>query len=261
MFSIYEPQFIYFLTLFGANFDNVMPFDLPVLPTNDNSSNNIMNSQNESVLTESSDCLCRDNKLNETKGHDLSGRVEKLKVEKNNNPLYLNDVSDEISETNVDPKLERSDNIQNIKLEAKSLNIKSLTGLTLSQEDLLQMVKDNLIKYEAEALKFSKTINNIENGQELFYDPNAKFLLLVYTKQLIPCLIANNTSYLYNMLSDILSNLPYIPKETQSHIEAFLAAQNVPLPEQTKEEIDSLSPSPENVPLPEQTKEEIESLV
>jgi hypothetical protein len=120
------------------------------------------------------------------------------------------------------------------------------------------MVKDNLIKYEAEALKFNNTINNIENGSELFYDPKSKILFLQYLNELIPCLLENNRSSLFNMLSDILSNLSNIPEETQGQLESFLLAQIVPLPEQTELEIESLSP--QSVPLPEQTEEEIESL-
>jgi hypothetical protein len=63
------------------------------------------------------------------------------------------------------------------------------------------------------------------------------------------------------MLTDILKNLSYIPYEKQTELEAFLSAQNVPLPDQTEEEIESLSPSLQNVPLPEQTEEERNSLV
>jgi hypothetical protein len=261
MFSINELQYLSFFRFFAANYDGVFSFDLPVSPTNDYYSNNFMNSQNKNVLSESLDCLCKDKPLIERKVYDPLDSVEKLKVEKFYNPLYLNNFSDETSETNLDPKLERLQNIQNIKLEAKSsLNIKDLSKFVLSKEDLLEMVKDNLKKYEAEALKFSDTIESIDKKKEPFYDPKSKILFLIYLNELIPCLIENNRSSLFNMLSDILSNLSYIPEEKQSELEAFLSAQNVPLPEQTEEEIESLSPSPQNVPLPEQTEEEIESL-
>jgi uncharacterized Zn ribbon protein len=166
--------------------------------------------------------------------------------------------SSETSQTNLDSNLERMHYIEKIRSESKNLNIKDLSGFILSKADLLDMVKDNLIKYEAEALKFNNTINNIENGSELFYDPKSKILFLQYLNELIPCLLENNRSSLFNMLSDILSNLSYIPEETQAQLESFLLAQIVPLPEQTELEIESLSP--QSVPLPEQTEEEIESL-
>jgi|ERR1700712_1230181 hypothetical protein len=171
----------------------------------------------------------------------------------------------------------RLQNIENIRLEAKSLNIKDLSGFVLSKADLLEMVKDNLIKYEAEALKFKNTVNSIEKCTESFYDPKSKILFLQYLNELIPRLLEDNRSYLFNMLSDILSNLSSIPVETQGELESFLSAQNVSLPEQTEEEIESLSPqsvalpeqieeeieslSPQSVALPEQTEEEINSLV
>ena len=267
MFSINELQCLSFFMFFAANYDGVLSFDL----SNDYYSNNFMSSQNKNVLIESLDCLYKDIRLIETKWYDPAGSVEKLKVEKIYNPLY------ETSETNLDPQLMRLQNIENIRLEAKSLNIKDLSGFVLSKADLLEMVKDNLIKYEAEALKFKNTVNSIEKCTESFYDPKSKILFLQYLNELIPRLLEDNRSYLFNMLSDILSNLSSIPVETQGELESFLSAQNVSLPEQTEEEIESLSPqsvalpeqieeeieslSPQSVALPEQTEEEINSLV
>jgi len=267
MFSINELQCLSFFMFFAANYDGVLSFDL----SNDYYSNNFMSSQNKNVLIESLDCLYKDIRLIETKWYDPAGSVEKLKVEKFYNPLY------ETSETNLDPQLMRLQNIENIRLEAKSLNIKDLSGFVLSKADLLEMVKDNLIKYEAEALKFKNTVNSIEKCTESFYDPKSKILFLQYLNELIPRLLEDNRSYLFNMLSDILSNLSSIPVETQGELESFLSAQNVSLPEQTEEEIESLSPqsvalpeqieeeieslSPQSVALPEQTEEEINSLV
>jgi hypothetical protein len=217
-----------------------------------------MYSQNKDVLIESTDCLYKDLKLFEIKGYNPLGNVEKLKFEKFYNPLYLEIFSSETPDTNLDPKLKRLQNIANIRLQAESLNIKDLSGFVLSKADLLQMVKDNLIKYEAEALKFQDTINNIENGTEPFYDPNSRILFLQYLNELIPRLLEDNRAYLFNMISDILRNISHIPDETLAELESFLSAQNVPLPEQTEEEIDSLSA--QSVPLPEQTEEEINSL-
>lgn len=151
------------------------------------------------------------------------------------------------------------ENIVKIRLQANSLNIEDLSGTVLSKAEIIGMVKDNLIKYEAEALKFNNTINSIENGTEPFYDPKSKILFTQYLTELIPRLLEDNISSLFNFLSDKLSDLSYIPRETQVEIESFLSAKNVPLPEQTEEEIESLSP--QSVPLPEQTEEEIESLL
>jgi hypothetical protein len=89
--------------LFAANYDSVFPFDFSASPTNDYYSNNFMNSQNKNVVIENWNCLCKDKTLIETKGYDPSGSVEKLKVGKIYNTLYLNNFSSETSETNLDP--------------------------------------------------------------------------------------------------------------------------------------------------------------
>lgn len=241
MFSINELQYLSFFTAFASNYDGLLSFDLPAPPTNDYYSDNIMNSQiSKNVLIES-----------------LTGSAAKLKVTGCAAKIYNHweIFSYETSETNLNQRL---DNIANIRFEANSLNIKDLSGFGLSKADILEMVKDNLIKYEAEALKFNNTVNNIENGTEPFYDPNSRILFLQYLNELIPLLLENNRSNLFNILSDILSNLSNMPVETQAEIESFFSAKNLPLPEQTEAEIESLSP--QSVPLPEQTEEEIESL-
>lgn len=243
IFSLNELESLPFFSLFALNYQEAF-CDFGPSFTNDYL-NKVINYPN---AIENFNCICEDLKLSsyhiEIKGYDPSAS------------LYF--FSSETSQINLDSNLERIHYIEKIRSQGQILNIKDLSGFILSKADLLDMVKDNLIKYEAEAIKFNNTINNIENGSELFYDPKSKILFLQYLNELIPCLLENNRSSLFNMLSDILSNLSNIPEETQGQLESFLLAQIVPLPEQTELEIESLSP--QSVPLPEQTEEEIESL-
>jgi hypothetical protein len=189
-----------------------------------------MGSDNKNVINDNFDCLNKEIKLIQIKVYDTSDRVEILKVEKFYNPL------EETSETNLDfsyetldRQFERSANIKNIQLQAKYLKINDLrSSSVLSEAEALENLKDNLSKYKAEDIKFESIIKDIDMMTENFYPAEAKVLFTVYKDELIPVLIANINECLDNILSP----------------------QNVPLPEQSEEEIISL-----NEPLPEQTED------
>ena len=145
---------------------------------------------------------------------------------KNLDIFYENSSLEETFET---LNSERSLNIRNIKLEAKSLEIKDLrASMVLSDADILHNFKDNLVKYEAEALKFIGIIEGIDNNTEIFYPAKAKDLFIEYLG-LIPRLIGDINESLDNLLP-----------------------QYLPLPEQTVEELSYLNESFINKSLPEQ---------
>src|SRR5689334_24527451 len=77
----------------------------------------------------------------------------------------------------------------------------------------LDSVIDNLDKYEAERMKFCSTIDNINNGTELFYPPEAKTLFTEYLG-LIEVLIDDLRSREYNLLG----NLPSLPEQWEEEI-------------------------------------------
>jgi hypothetical protein len=164
---------------FAANYYGELSFDL---------SNNFMDSHNKNVINESFDCLSKEIKLIETKVYDTSGSVEKLKVENCYIPLYLENYSEETFESNLDfsyetldRQLERSHNIQNIKLQAKLLKINDLrSSSVLSEAEALDNLKDNLYKYKAEDLKFKGIIEGIDMNTENFYPAEARVLFTEY---------------------------------------------------------------------------------
>jgi hypothetical protein len=227
VFIINGLQDLSFFKSFVFNYYGELSFDL---------SNCFLDNQNKNVINDNFDCLSEEKKLIETKVYDTSGNVEKLKVENFYNPLYLENYSEETFETNLDfsyetldRQLERSHNIKYIKLQAKLLKINDLrSSSVLSETEALNNLIDNLSKYKDEALKFKCIIEDIDMKTEKFYPAEAKVLFTEYKDQLIPVLIAN--------INECLDNL--------------ISPQNVPLPEQTEEELISL-----NEPLPEQTEE------
>lgn len=232
VFIINGLQDLPFLTGFAVFYHNEFSFDL---------SNNFIDSDNKNAMNKSFDYLSKEIKLIETKVYDTSSSVEKLKVENYHNPLHLENYSEETYETNLDfsyetldRQLERSHNIQNIKLQAKSLKINDLRSSSIvSEAEALDNLKDNLYKYKAEDLKFKGIIEKIDMNTENFYPAEAKVLFTEY-RELIPVLIGN--------INECLDNL--------------LPPQNVPLPEQTEEELNSLEVDSIDVPLLEQIKEE-----
>jgi len=155
----------------------------------------------------------------------------------------------EIFDSSSSKKLARSELISKLRLQGESF---SITSPNISIGYQLDTVMDNLVKYEAERLKFLNIVDNIDKDRELFYDPKAKILFLQYL-DLLPHLIEDLRLREFTLLS----NLPALPEQTQEEIDS-LSPQGVALPEQTQEEIDSLSP--QGVALPEQTQEEITTL-
>lgn len=213
-----------FFTGFAANYYSELNFDL---------SNYFLDSGNENVIN----CISKEEiKLNDTKVYDTPSSVEKLKVEKFYDFLYLENYLETVkpnvdfSNETLDHQLERSHNIKNIKLQAKLLNINDLSSSSvLSEAEALNNLKDNLYKYKAEDLKFKGIIEKIDMNTENFYPPEARVLFTEY-RELIPVLIEN--------INECLDNL--------------LPPQNVPLPEQTQDELNSLEVSYINAPLQEE---------
>ena len=266
IFSINESaSFLSIFILFASNYDALLSFDL----SNDYYSK-FLNSNEwdfefkflNSIITAqagSTNFWLKDIKLIETNEYDPIGSVQKLNVETFSTHLVLENSSYKTFESNIekeevfdnkDQKLKRLDLIKKMRLQGELFNIKSI-NLSIGYQ--LDTIIDNLIKYEAEMLKFNNIIMNIENGTELFYDPKAKSLFLEYLN-LLPYLLEDLRSKEFN----ILCNLPPLPDQTEAEIDS-LSPQSVPLPEQSEEEIESLSP--QSVPLPEQSEEEVNSLL
>jgi hypothetical protein len=178
--------------------------------------------------------------------HKVNGYAEKLSkdldgLEDNSYKPFVNYTgNEEVFENAESKKLIRSELIKKFRLQGGLFNI---TRPNLSIGYQLDTVLDNLVKYEAERLKFLNIIDNIEKGQELFYDPEARTLFIQYL-DLLPHLIED----LRLREVTLLSNLPALPEQTQEEIDS-LSPQGVALPEQTKEEIAALSKQDDQMPV------------
>jgi len=114
-------------------------------------------------------------------------------------------------------------NLNNMRLPSELFNIRNIN---LSIGEQLGGVIDNLGKYQAEKIKFSNIIDNINNGTELFYPPESKSLF-IQSLDLLDCLIEDLRSRELNLIS----NLPSLPEPTEEEIVSLGYFYGVLLPE------------------------------
>lgn len=122
-------------------------------------------------------------------------------------------------------------------------------NLSLLEE--LNQVTYELETYKAQSLKFKDIISNIKKGKENFFPTESVKLFIDYIEVIDHLLEELNSRQL-----NIISNIP-LPEETKEDIE-YLFNESNNFYKESKEINDSF---PENIPLPEQTEEEIDLLL
>jgi Cytochrome C and Quinol oxidase polypeptide I len=201
--------------------------------------------------SEDSDSISPGKNLNQNSFKENSG-LNNLKENSGPNSFKENFHQDSFNKTSNTKNCEEE--ILNKKIsKVRNLHITiEKQALNLSLKEQLGLVFREIDQYNFKIQGFKHTISNIDEGTEKFYPDSAKILFLKYV-DLINSLLDELNSRCLNIIFNIA-----LPEQTPEEINELINPLYIPLPEQTTEEVDSLSP--QSIPLPEQTTEEVDSL-